>query len=333
MTNTQRFRAALAGSTKMDRLPAVEWASWWEETVDFWEHDGLAAGMSGEALHHYFQLDGLKQFWLRNWRNDCPKAKIHGAGILKNEADYENLLPFLYPQDSVSSIRGELEQAAKEQAAGDTVIWYTLDGFFWYPRELFGIEDHLFSFYDQPDLYHRICHDLLDWQLKMVEQIGRYCVPEFMTIAEDMSYNLGPMLSKELFYEFLAPYYRQLIPEIQRQGTKVFVDSDGEISQMIPWLLDCGVDGVLPLERQAGVDVGRLRREFPQMLMLGGFDKMCMLRGEPEIRQEFDRLLPVMQAGGYIPAMDHQTPPGTTVQNYRAYVRMLKEYGSLAMEK
>ena len=37
-----------------------------------------------------------------------------------------------------------------------------------------------------------------------------------MTFAEDMSYNHGPMLSKALFDEFLAPYYRRLVPRLAR---------------------------------------------------------------------------------------------------------------------
>ena len=39
-----------------------------------------------------------------------------------------------------------------------------------------------------------------------------------MTIAEDMSYNHGPMISERHFDEFLAPYYRQLMPRVQEMG-------------------------------------------------------------------------------------------------------------------
>ena len=68
-----------------------------------------------------------------------------------------------------------------------------------------------------------------------------------MVISEDMSYNNGPMLSEALFDEFLLPYYQRIIPEIKKYGTKVIVDTDGDVSMMIPWLMRAGVDGVLPL--------------------------------------------------------------------------------------
>jgi len=38
------------------------------------------------------------------------------------------------------------------------------------------------------------------------------------------------------------------------------------------------------------------------------------------------RLLPVMRQGGFIAGMDHQTPPEVSLQDYRLYVRLLREY-------
>ena len=38
---------------------------------------------------------------------------------------------------------------------------------------------------------------------------------------------------------------------------------------MVPWLTGVGVDGVLPLERQAGVDGMKLRQQFPHLRMIG----------------------------------------------------------------
>jgi len=44
------------------------------------------------------------------------------------------------------------------------------------------------------------------------------------------------------------------------------------------------------------------------------------------MRAEFERLLPVMKKGGFIPSVDHQTPPDVSLENYRCYVSLLKEY-------
>jgi len=80
------------------------------------------------------------------------------------------------------------------------------------------------------------------------------------------------------------------------------------------------------LERQASVDAVKLRKQFPELLMVGHFDKMTMTRGETAMRQEFERLVPLMRGGGFIPSVDHQTPPGVSLEQYRTYLRLLWEY-------
>lgn len=306
------------------RMPVAEWCMWWDKTLEVWEAQGMPHGMDDFALYDYFALDKNVQFWLDHYSPECPKPLHQSRGLICGEEDYRRIRPNILQENVVSSLSVELNNALEMQQNGEAVAWYTVNGFFWFPRELFGIENHLYSFYDQASLYHRICEDLLEWQMRRIDELNAYMHFEFMTIAEDMSYNLGPMISQTAFSDFIAPYYKKLIPHIQKYGTKVFVDTDGDPLKMVPWLLECGVDGIFPLERQAGVDVAELRRQYPKLLMMGGFDKMCMFKGKKAIQAEIDRLRPVVEAGGYIPAMDHQTPPGTLLEDYRHYVALLR---------
>lgn len=39
------------------------------------------------------------------------------------------------------------------------------------------------------------------------------------------------------------------------------------------------------------------------------------------------------EKGGFIPSVNHQTPPDVPLERYHAYVRMLKEYGERAVKK
>jgi uroporphyrinogen-III decarboxylase len=102
------------------------------------------------------------------------------------------------------------------------------------------------------------------------------------------------------------------------------------VTEAAPWFEDAGVDGILPLERQAGVDVAELRRRHPRMRFVGCFDKMTMNRGEGAMRAEFERLLPVAAGGGLILSVDHQTPPGVSYDEYRLYLDLFREYGEEA---
>jgi uroporphyrinogen-III decarboxylase len=70
----------------------------------------------------------------------------------------------------------------------------------------------------------------------------------------------------------------------------------------------------------------KMREQFPKLRMIGHFDKMVMPKGEEAMRSEFERLLPLMKTGGFIPSVDHQTPPGVSLAQYRIYRRLLDEY-------
>jgi uroporphyrinogen-III decarboxylase len=144
----------------------------------------------------------------------------------------------------------------------------------------------------------------------------------------DMSYNNGPMISERHFDEFIAPYYRQLVPRLKELGVIPIADTDGDVTRLVPWLSREGIQGVLPLERQAGVDGFQLRDCFPDLRMVGHYDKMVMNQGDDAMRREFERLLPLMRRGGFIPSVDHQTPPGVSLEQYQSYLAILREYAS-----
>jgi hypothetical protein len=238
--------------------------------------------------------------------------------------DYRRLRPKLFPTHA-EAIAG-MAAWAERQRRGEAVVWCTVEGFFWFPRTLMGFQQLMLAFADQPELLHAINQDLLQFNLDLLEQVFRVCVPTFMTIAEDMSYNHGPMISRRTFESFVAPYYRALLPRLQERGIPLFMDTDGDVTLLVPWLETLGVQGVLPLERQAKVDGNRLRSQFPRLLMVGHFDKLTMTQGEAAMRAEFERLLPLMRSGGFIPSVDHQTPPGVSLEQYRCYLRLLIEY-------
>ena len=115
---------------------------------------------------------------------------------------------------------------------------------------------------------------------------------------------------------------------LKEYGIIPFVDSDGDVHPLIPWLKEVGIEGILPLERMAGVDVGRIRKEHQRFKMIGAFDKTVISKGEKAIINEFERLLPVMKSGGFILSVDHQTPPDVSLEQYHCYIRLLKEYCS-----
>ena len=296
------------------RLPRVEWAAWWDKTIQRWEGEGLPRLDWEDSLRH-FGLDAMHGL-----------SVDPGSESIETEADYERARPKLFSQKRIDGAVREAKRLAKAHERGGFTVRFILNGFFWYPRRLFGIEGHLYAFYDYPALMHRINQDLLAFNLEALERVCAVLRPDLLSFMEDMSYNHGPMLSKDCFDEFLRPYYLEMAKALKALGVPFFVDTDGLVDKLVPWLLDCGVEGLLPLERQSGVDVNALRAHYPGLKLLGGFDKMVMNKGEAAMRAEFERLLPLMRAGGFILSVDHQTPPGVSLEDYDLYIKLLREY-------
>jgi len=341
MNHAERFKAVM-NFQSVDRLPYIEWAMWWDKTIERWKTEGLPDSFKGAnhviktesviEIGKYLGLDPYCQFWISPLHEP---ADIDDDGLvigntegaeasIKNFDDYNALKPRIFPgYDSAIESMRPWGQAQKN---GDALVWITLEGFFWFPRTLFGIEPHMYAFYDHPELMHQMNQDLVDHHISILRKMEKVCIPTFMTFAEDMSYNHGPMLSKKLFDEFLAPYYRQVVPVLEELDIIPIVDTDGDLTAMVSWLQEVGIRGALPLERQAGTDAAKTRAEFPDFCIIGHFNKLVMADGEEAMRAEFERLLPVMKTGGFIPSVDHQTPPNVSLQQYYSYLRLLAEY-------
>jgi hypothetical protein len=326
MNHVERFRAVM-NFQPVDRLPRWEWAMWWDKTIDRWHGEGLPRELKHSQvfeISRFFGLDPYQQFWFSTTDPTIEATQHHVEGIVSDMDDYLRLRPKLFPSHA-EAIQSMLPWA-DVQSRGEAVVWCTFEGFFWFPRTLMGFSKLMLAFNDQPELLHQINSDLLEFNLKLFEQVRRVCVPTFATIAEDMSYNHGPMISKKTFDDFVAPYYRRFVPLLQELEIVPIVDTDGDVTMLVPWLNEAGIKGVLPLERQAGVGGLELRRQFPRLLMIGHFDKMTMTKGEAAMRAEFERLVPIMKSGGFIPSVDHQTPPGVPIDEYRTYLKLLFEY-------
>jgi len=326
MNHVERFRAVM-NFQPVDRLPRWEWAMWWDQTIARWHCEGLPDNLSFDRvieIARFFDLDPYQQYWFSTTDPTIEATQHHVEGIVNSMDDYLRIHPSLFPShaQAIESMR----PWAELQQRGEAVVWCTLEGFFWFPRTLMGFERIGLAFYDQPELLHRINSDLLEFNLRLIDMFMDVCVPTFVTIGEDMSYNHGPMISQQMFEEFLAPYYRRLLPPLQEHGILTIVDTDGDVTKLVPWLQAVGVDGVLPLERQAKVDGMALREKFPKLRMVGHYNKMVMNQGEAAMRKEFERLQPLMKSGGFIPSVDHQTPPGVSIDQYRLYLRLLQEY-------
>jgi len=311
----------------VDHLPRWEWAMWWDKTIERWHQEGLPKDLHFSnvfGISEYLGLDPYIQFWFSTTESTIEATQHHTEGVVSSMDDYLKIRSQLFPDHS-----GAIESMrpwAEKQKEGEAVVWATLEGFFWFPRTLMDIERLSYAYYDQPELVHKINDDLLQFNLEIIQRMEKVCIPTFITFAEDMSYNHGPMISQKVFDEFMAPYYLKIMETLNELNVITIMDTDGDVTELVPWLNSVGIRGVLPLERQAGVDGNILREKYHDLFMIGHYNKLVMNQGEDTMRNEFERLVPIMKKGGFIPSVDHQTHPGVSFEQYRCYLKLLNEY-------
>lgn len=245
--------------------------------------------------------------------DDWKKLKEHG----------DRELAAYYTDEKLAKVYSPLREGHQR---GDYSIRMNIEGFFWTPRELLGIEPHLYAFYDQPELLHDMNEYILKVYLEKLTKVLDIIPADVLYIMEDLSGKNGPMISPGLFDEFVGSYYKKLIPVLKSKGVRhVFVDTDGDFKKLIPNFMEAGIEGFLPMDVNAGMDIVAIREKFPNLKFIGAYNKLCIAEGKEAIDREFERILPVIRQGGYIPGADHQVAPSTSLENYMYYIKKLKE--------
>jgi len=322
MSLSENFRRYLIDGEAVEELPRLELMPYHPATVARWRAEGLPDSVQTQLdFHDYFGLDPLEFFFV--WPD------VDGLGCrekIASRADFAAVRAPLYSLEGVRKRLREYEALFKTMQEKNGVLWVPMHGFFWHPRDLLGVEEHMMMYYDDPQLMHEINKELLAFNVGVIRLLVSIGVPAIICVSEDMAYKSGSMISQRMFDEFMASYHRVLAAEIKQHFCVAGLDTDGEITAVTPWLFAVGYHAVSPMERQTGMDLMRLREKNPGMAFLGGYNKLCISKGPEAIREEFESLKPLFKQGKYLPAVDHQTPPEVSLENYRHYLAASLEF-------
>jgi len=247
---------------------------------------------------------------------------------VKNRADWQMLRERLRYSPQRLDADYEDKVARWQRRSAPLIIALNWGGsFFGSLREMMGLERLCVTFYDDPQWIEAMMDAVLELALALTERLLRDFTPDALCLWEDMGYKTGPLLSPALFRRFMLPRYKVLTQAIHDMGVPyVFVDSDGDIRQLIPLWLEGGVDGFVPLERQASMDPSALRAQYgEQVLMIGGVDKRALARGPEAIDAEMEMVRRTVAVGGYVPFFDHGLPHDVPYANFVHFVERLKE--------
>lgn len=161
------------------------------------------------------------------------------------------------------------------------------------------------------------CQDIL------IEEGGK---PDGVWFYEDMGYKGTPFMSRDMYRDLLWPAHKKTFDYAHSRGCQVMVHSCGMVEDLVPDLIDAGMDCLQAIEVKAGMDLVRLKKKYGRRIALcGGLDaRVLESNGRRKIKEEIDKNLPeAMENSGYILHTDHSVSPLVEYESYRCFM----EYG------
>jgi hypothetical protein len=177
-------------------------------------------------------------------------------------------------------------------------------------------------------------HQILDENTRQIKFIMKRMLEEgamVIGIGDDMGQKDRSLLSPKYFEEFLAPHYRELTDMAHKAGAYFWLHSCGNITELLPNIIDAGVDCWQTLEVASGVDFAQVKQKFgDRMTFVGAVDASRILPfGSTEDVEAHvkDRLQIGMPGGGYIigPSHDIMDVP---LDNYLKMRVIIQKYGN-----
>ena len=80
-----------------------------------------------------------------------------------------------------------------------------------------------------------------------------------------------------------------------------------------------------PFEIASNIDPVKLRKQYRNLIIVGGIDKRALAKGKSEIDDEIKKARILLREGGYFPCVDHGIPPDVPYENFVYFVNELRK--------
>ncbi len=358
MTNRERFRAIARGDLRGELfLPFNLNYSWFmEETVARWQAEGLPADVDLAEFFGFQKMamvGGAPYSLLPPFpeetlaEDDDTRTFRDGCGVvqrvfkretgskmpqwldypIKTRADWLRLRERLDP-NTPGRYPADWAAARAQWEARDVPTGLAPGSFFGHTLQRWvGTEGLCLMFYDAPALVEEML-EYLEWFF--VELVTPYLQQgftfDYASFGEDIAYKGRAFLSPDMFRRFIQPHYIRICELMRSHGiATIFVDSDGDIAELIPLWLEVGINAFSPLEVAAGMDALALKRQYGDRIVLAGhIDKRALIAGTKAIDGEVAKVRELLELGQFFPAVDHSVPQDVSYDNFRYLLNRLQ---------
>ena len=159
------------------------------------------------------------------------------------------------------------------------------------------------------------------------------CV-QVLVVGDDLGMQSGPQLSPAMYREIFLPRHKKIYEYAKKlSGAHLFMHNCGGVYQLIPSLIEAGVEILNPVQTSARyMEPERLKKEFGRDITFwgGGCDTQdTLINGTPEqVREDVRRRLDVfMPGGGYVWNQVHNVLADVPPENVVAMLDAAYEFG------
>ena len=151
----------------------------------------------------------------------------------------------------------------------------------------------------------------------------------------DLAYKTGPMMSPKKFYEVLLPAYKTITDTVHEGGGKIVLHTDGHVTPLLDFVIDCGFDGLQSLEPTANVDLAEVKKKTTgKICLMGNIDVAHTLvyGTKEEVYDDVKYAIKTAGPGGGFMISAANMHPAVKVPNLRWMVEATKEFGEYPLK-
>jgi uroporphyrinogen decarboxylase len=160
----------------------------------------------------------------------------------------------------------------------------------------------------KPEFIHDVMKEYTKANLEMIKRLAEAGV-DVAFYYDDLGMKGRTIFSIQNLQKFIIPYYKKLYQECKKHGMFIVQHSCGYIDEILPHLVDAGLDCIQALEPAAGVNLGHLKDTLGNKVsFMGGLDSSRVLSfGTPREIEEHVKsfIMAAGQGGGYFVGPSH----------------------------
>jgi len=152
---------------------------------------------------------------------------------------------------------------------------------------------------------------------------------------DDIAHNTGLLVNPKYLRKYLFPWYKKMGDICRDRGLGFIYHSDGDCTEALQDLIDCGFHGYHPIQPNC-MDIVEVKRKWGKSLCLLGninLDSTLTLGTPEDVRAEvYERIRTIGPGGGYMVSSSNSIPDYVPLANMKALFEATFEFGAYPIE-